>query len=141
MTTEQKIAFINCRTYPGGAGLINMPFAFNIVLKLQSEWLIDLYLGSHPNSEYKDLLSSSVTVHQIGRFLKVPYRFKELALFVRCFRLGYRLVFGMGQVGSYLAFLVAKVNRCPLIVVNDEFAMDQAERARASSGRRDHCPG
>jgi glycosyltransferase involved in cell wall biosynthesis len=121
MATGPKLAFINCRTYRGGAGLINMPFAFNIILKLQSEWLIDLYLGSYPNPEYGGLLSSSVTVHQMGRLLKVPYRFKELALFLRCFRRGYRAVFGMGQVGTWVAYLVAKVNRCPLIIINDEF--------------------
>jgi glycosyltransferase involved in cell wall biosynthesis len=121
MATGQRLAFINCRTYPGGAGLIHMPFAFNIVLKLQSEWLIDLYLGSHPNPEYRSLLSNSVTVHQIANLLKVPCRLKELALFLRCFRRGYRAVFGMGQVGTYLAYLVAKVNQCPVIIINDEF--------------------
>ncbi len=121
MATGQKFAFINCRTYAGGAGLINMPFAFNIILKLQSKWLIDLYLGSHPNPEYGGLLSASVTVHQIGSLLKIPYRLKETALFLRCFKRGYQAVFGMGQVGTYLAYLVAKVNRCPLIIINDEF--------------------
>ena len=44
----KRLAFINCRTYSGGSGLIAMPFAFNALLKLQQAWDIDLFLANSP---------------------------------------------------------------------------------------------
>lgn len=116
-----RIAFINSRTYCGGSSLINMPFAFNVVLKLQAEWRIDLTLGEWASSEYGSHLNSNVRLQYISKELSLPYFLKNVLMMVRCGRVGYRAVFGMGQVGAHLARRLAQLNRCPLIIANDEF--------------------
>jgi glycosyltransferase involved in cell wall biosynthesis len=117
-----KIAFINCRTYLGGSGLVTMPFAFNAVIKLQQEWNIDLFLGEEPNEEYKCQLNADVKVRYISKALQRAAYLNDLALIRACLTShGYSAVFGIGQVGVSIAYLLARLNGCPLIVFNDEF--------------------
>jgi glycosyltransferase involved in cell wall biosynthesis len=122
MNKSGRIAFINCRTYTGGSGLITIPFAFNTVLKLQHEWQIDLLLGELPNTEYNCQLSANVNLRFIHKALTRRSYLKEADLLRSCLtRINYSAVFGMGQIGVYIAYILAKLNRCPLIVFNDEF--------------------
>src|SRR6516165_8732861 len=118
----KRLAFINCRTYWGGSGLIHMPFAFNALLKLQQDWRIDLFLGELPNSEYSAHFSPNVRVRNIYRALTRKWYLKEAELALRFVNhFGYSAVLALGQVGISVGNVLARLNRCPLIVFNDEF--------------------
>jgi glycosyltransferase involved in cell wall biosynthesis len=112
----KKIAFVYYPHYPSSTRLETMPFALNSVLSLaKMGWEVDLFVWEAPSETYKEILPSNVSV-------KYSVRVRYLWLYTR-FRLqnSYYCVFGLGQVGAYIANLVAKANRCPLIYLNDEF--------------------
>jgi hypothetical protein len=99
-----------------------MPFAFNALLKLQQDWRIDLFLGELPNSEYSAHFSPNVRVRNIQRALTRKWYLKEAELALRFVNhFGYSAVLALGQVGVSVGNVFARLNRCPLIVFNDEF--------------------
>jgi len=118
---KNKFAFVHMPYGPQAARLDTMPLGLNPVRALANSGAeVDLYLAETPSDRYKSLLSSNVKlkyfkeVHS-DRFLKYT------AMFSTKFLKKYTCVFGLGQIGIYLAFLLATVNKCPFIYINDEF--------------------
>ncbi len=125
---RKKIAFVH---YPHGvyeARLESMPFALNSVVALANAgWEVDVYLWEKPSSNYSNLFPEHVTIRyfpkakpgQINKlieyvgYLYLPLQFK--------WRNSYYCVFGLGQIGAYIASLIASSSQCPFIYFNDEF--------------------
>lgn len=129
---SRKVAFVH---YPHGtnaARLDTMPFALNSVIALAiSGWEVDLFLWETPNINYLDLLPKNVNIkyhgminnHFIGKVINKPIIRSQLLYFNLFFRNynNYRCVFGLGQIGAYLAYVISTFSHCPFIYYNDEF--------------------
>jgi glycosyltransferase involved in cell wall biosynthesis len=121
---QKKIAFIY---YPHGANaarLETMSFALNSVLALgKLGWSVDIFLWEKPAFNYKNLFSDTVTI----RYSRDPKRNPLNGLRPFWLKLmfqsqkNYYCVFGLGQIGVYIANIIAKLNDCPFIYLNDEF--------------------
>jgi glycosyltransferase involved in cell wall biosynthesis len=125
-----KIAFVYYPDRPDSARLDTMPFALNSVAALaQSGWHIDLYLWETASRNYETLLSGKVAIRFYRDF--PPSRLNRLRYHWLCLKLlrqkNYACVFGLGQIGAYLAAYLAKSNKCPFIYFNDEFPSIWAE--------------
>ncbi len=121
---QKKVAFIHHSLYPDISHLETMPFSLNSVISLaKMGWSVDLYLWEKPSKNYEELLPHTVTVI----YLREPShlrRFRSLWLQIRFrWQRNYCCVFGMGQIGAYIANIIAKSNQCPFIYFNDEFPL------------------
>ena len=123
---QKKIAFIYHPQDPNLRRLESMPFALNSVVSLaKMGWQIDLYLWGESSDNYKNLLPETVTIKQF----REPLRFKRLKPIWRPLQFqwqfqwqkNYCCVFGLGQIGAYIADIIAKSSQCPFIYLNDEF--------------------
>jgi hypothetical protein len=113
MTTT--VAYVHYPHWPDQARLETMAFSLNTVLKLAAAGLkVDLYLCERDLSPY-NLLPSSVSIRRIE-----PVQEQEEEVVVDAGE-GYRCVFGLGQIGVYVASLLANESDCPLVYLNDEF--------------------
>jgi glycosyltransferase involved in cell wall biosynthesis len=131
--SRKRIAFVH---YPHGvdrARLETMPFACNAVAALAATgWNVDLYLWERYSAVYENIFSQNVNIvwskhmqenviqkiQQPGymnkiRKLKAEKYFKSLK--------HYKCIFGVGQVGIYIASLISASSNAPLIYFNDEF--------------------
>jgi glycosyltransferase involved in cell wall biosynthesis len=117
---KKKIAFVY---HPAAADLCRletMPFALNSLVALANiGWDVDLYLWEEPSSTYNTILPSNVTI----KFFKQKFnRLRPTVLFFRFFwRNNYICVFGISQIGAYIARIISQASKCPLIYFNDEF--------------------
>ncbi len=122
---QRKIAFIHYPAYGASfARLETMPFALNSVLALaKSGWIVDLFLWEKPSQNYEELLPKNVIVNYLSEpannFSKY---FQPAQLRLQfCLKSNYICVFGVGQIGGYIAAIVARSSRAPFIYLNDEF--------------------
>lgn len=121
---QRKIAFVHYPHTAYAARLETMPFALNSVLALaKAGWNVDLYLWEKPCLNYKELLPDNVTIkYFIDRQFRQLNQLKHIWLrFKFEFSKSYLCVFGLGQIGAYIASIIAKSNQCPFIYLNDEF--------------------
>lgn len=121
---NKRIAFLHYPHSPGSARLETMPFALNSIIALAKQgWKIDLYLWEAFSSQYQDLLPDNVFIKYLQEPQPSPLnRLRPDWLRIRFqFSSNYICVFGLGQIGSYLASILAKKNNAPFIYFNDEF--------------------
>lgn len=122
--TQNKIAFVHYPHLANAARLETMSFALNAVVSLANAgWNIDLYLWEEPSKNYNELLANNITIKYfkepqpspLNRFRHIwfPFKFQQWN--------SYCCVFGLGQIGAYIAALIAKANNCPFIYFNEEF--------------------
>lgn len=121
---RKKIAFVHYPNAANSARLETMPFALNSVIALaKAGWNIELYLWEKPSSRHQELLPENIVIKYFSDPLPSPI--DRLRPFWLRFRFqwqnGYRCVFGLGQIGAYIAATIARRNRCPFIYLNDEF--------------------
>jgi glycosyltransferase involved in cell wall biosynthesis len=122
---RKKIAFIY---YPRSANLVRldtMPFAINSVVALaKTGWIIDLYLWEDPSPNYTTLFPENVTIKYFTEPRRTPFNlllwYLQLQLPFK-WRKKYCCVFGVSQIGHYIAHTIAKHNSAPFIYFNDEF--------------------
>ncbi|MFM6580775.1 MAG: glycosyltransferase [Dolichospermum sp.] len=131
MTKKIRIAFIH---YPHGtnsARIETMPFALNSVLSLAKFGCeVDLFLWEKDNSNYFNIFSKNVkiiyneessTLPIISRILnKAQIKAPLFSLKFQTYR-KYDCVFGLGQIGAYIASIISESCNCPFIYYNDEF--------------------
>jgi len=124
---QKKIAFIHYPHFANDARLETVPFSLNpVVFLAKMGWEVDLYLWEEPGANYNDLLPDTVTIKyfrepklslhsrlHLLRRISLPFQF--------LWRKNYCGVFGYGQIGAYIANIIAKSNQCPFIYLNDEF--------------------
>jgi hypothetical protein len=121
---NKRIAFLYYPHAPCSARLETMPFALNSIVALAKQgWQIDLYLWEDFSLQYQDLLPDNVCIKYFQEPQPSPLnRFRPDWLRIRFqFSSNYICVFGLGQIGSYLASILAKKNKIPFIYFNDEF--------------------
>ncbi|MBW4507873.1 MAG: hypothetical protein KME64_15355 [Scytonematopsis contorta HA4267-MV1] len=121
---NKKIAFIHYPYAVNAARIDSMPFALNSIIYLAKYgWEIDLYLWENSSEKYRELFPENVTlkylkepnIRQFGRARYTWLKFR----FIRNKK--YHCVFGVGQIGAYIAWVISKNNYCPFIYLNDEF--------------------
>jgi len=126
MNIKKKIAFIYHPQDPTLRRLESMPFALNTIVSLaKMGWNIDLYLWEEPSNSCQDLLPDTINI----RYFREPLRFNRLKPIWRPSKFqwqfqwqkNYCCVFGLGQIGAYIADIIAKSSQCPFIYLNDEF--------------------
>ena len=124
MNIKKKIAFIYHPQDPKLRRLESMPFALNTIVSLaKMGWNIDLYLWEEPSNSCQDLLPDTINI----RYFREPLRFNRLRPFQLqlqfqfSWQKSYDCIFGLGQIGAYIANIIAKSNQCPFIYLNDEF--------------------
>ena len=124
MKNQEKIAFIHHSRCPMDTRLETMPFSLNSVISLANMgWQVDLYLWEKPSENYKNLLPKNIDIKYFKEPISLLMRGIRpiwLKLQFQQFR-NYSCVFGVGQIGAYIADIIAKANRCPFIYFNDEF--------------------
>jgi hypothetical protein len=119
---SRSIAFIFYPNDPEHIHLYTMPFALNILNKVAAVgWPIDVFLWENAGSYYENLFPPNVRIEHLQTYTKrTKLKIAELAL-----RFGrytaYSCVFGVGQLGSYVAGIVSMLSRCPFVLLNDEF--------------------
>jgi len=125
---RKKIAFVHYPHYVYSARLESMPFALNSVAALANVgWEVDLYLWEQPSPNYDNLFSKNVTIRYFAEPKSAPLnrllRYLQYVWFPFQFkwRNSYYCVFGLGQIGAYIATLIARTSQCPFIYLNDEF--------------------
>ena len=149
MNTNKSIAFVHYPYDADNALLESMPFALNIVRVLdRSGWKIDLYIWEKDTSVYSDYFSDRVKIKKINSCNRRRL-FKREALswlnylndpFIRLdvLKAGkYQCIFGLGQVGIYLAGLMSRKSRSPYIYINDEFPSSYPTSAQHYWHRRE----
>lgn len=103
-----------------------MPFALNTVIFLEKMgWKVDLFLWEAKNHNYDDIFSNNVEIIYQKPLEVRKLRYLGPSLFWMQFRLysgHHDYVFGLGQIGAYIASLIAKSSHCPWVYMNDEFA-------------------
>jgi len=129
---NRKIAFVHYPHSINSARLETMPFALNSVVALANAgWKIDLFLGEQRNPHYKDILPGNVRVQHLPdiHVNRVPVNFfRRLNFMANAFwRSRYNCVFGVGQMGAYIASLISRSSRCPFIYLNDEYPSQWAQ--------------
>ncbi len=137
MSRRLKIAFIHYPHYVNSSRIETMPFALNSVLALaKSECEVDLFLWENKNTNYFDLFPENVKIIYNQESYKLPLidkpsiskiinkpKFKAGILgflFQNKYRM-YDCVFGLGQIGAYVASIISNSCNCPFIYYNDEF--------------------
>jgi glycosyltransferase involved in cell wall biosynthesis len=132
MKNNPKVAFFHYPYTPNGARLETMPFALNSVIVLATcGWAVDLFLWEEPTCDYSKLLPENVTIHYsivsiypnnlFDRIIdQIKLRPELLRLQLKHYH-NYAAVFGLGQIGAYLAAITATASKCPFVYVNDEF--------------------
>ncbi len=124
--TAKRVAFVHFPHNPNSARLETMPFALNTVISLEKiGWDIDLFLWESPSHNYNDLFSKNVRINYRNFIETRKLRYLGPALFWTQFRAlpsRYDYVFGVGQIGAYIAALISRSSRCPWVYMNDEFA-------------------
>lgn len=124
--TTQRVAFVHFPHNPNSARLETMPFALNTVIFLEKMgWKVDLFLWEAENHNYDDIFSDNVKITYQNPLEVRKLRYLGPSLFWTQFRFysgHYNYVFGLGQIGAYIASLIARSSRCPWVYMNDEFA-------------------
>ncbi|MFH7245464.1 MAG: hypothetical protein ACHWZW_21725 [Spirulina sp.] len=124
--TVKKVAFIHFPHNPSSARLETMPFALNTVTSLEKiGWKIDLFLWEGQSHHYDNLFSDGIKVYYQKLIGVRKLRYLGPSRFWMQFRVlpsRYDYVFGVGQIGAYIAALIAQSSHCPWIYMNDEFA-------------------
>lgn len=122
---QEKIAFVHYPHFPKRARLETMSFSLNsVILLAKAGWHVDVFLWERPSLNYQGLLPNNVTIQY---FKELPSdslnRFQHfwLVLRLKLQKNSYCCVFGLGQIGAYIAAILAGINRCPFIYINDEF--------------------
>lgn len=119
---KNKFAFVHMPYGPDAARLDTMPLGLNPVRALANSGAdVDLYLAETPSDRYRHLLTSSNIKFKYFKEAHGNRFLKYTAMFSTKFLKNYTCIFGLGQIGIYLAFLLATVNKCPFIYINDEF--------------------
>lgn len=154
MSKKGNIAFVHYPHHPDLARMDTMPFVLNTIKKLaDAGWNTDVYLWENSSVDYSLMFPKNVKLlYQDDKWLPIvdsilvrmsPIRYKENTYRYR-FRSGkkYNCVFGAGQIGAFIAHLIAKRNNAPLILFNDEFpsawrnsAWTQLEKNAAKNSR------
>lgn len=127
----KKIAFVYYPHFPNAARLETMPFALNSVVSLaNSGWEVDLFLWENLNINYSKILPKNVNVRYnkvldnfsiVNRILnKAKIKSRLLYFQFQGYR-NYSCVFGLGQIGAYIASIISTFSQCPFIYYNDEF--------------------
>ncbi len=108
-----------------------MPFALNSVIALANAgWEVDLFLWENPNKNYSQILPKNIKIKYYKQtnnssvINKILNKAKiQSSLFYFQFQIyrNYSCVFGLGQIGAYIAAIIAKQSHCPFIYYNDEF--------------------
>lgn len=133
MKRRKQIAVVHYPHYPDSARIDTMPFAANTIKKLSElGYTVDVYLWEKENKNYLSLFSKNISFKfQEDKWIPVvdsflvrmsPHKYKENTYKFR-FKTGkkYDCVFGIGQIGAYIAHLISKRNNAPLVLFNDEF--------------------
>lgn len=118
---KERIAFIHYPHWPNLARLETMPFALNALKVLvEAGWHIDLYLWGEEPDCYQKMFPSNIVVKD---FRKPLYTLKGLwdKIQLQWQKRRYFCVFGVGQIGAYIAGRMAQHSRSPFIYFNDEF--------------------
>ncbi|MBI4929794.1 MAG: hypothetical protein HY841_03455 [Bacteroidetes bacterium] len=130
---KRNIAFVHYPHYPEHARVDTMPFVSNTIKKLaDAGWKIDLYLWENPSIDYSIMFPKNVHLHyQNDKWIPIvdsvlvrisKKKYKENTYRYRfCSGKKYDCVFGLGQIGAFVARLISKRNNTPLILFNDEF--------------------
>jgi glycosyltransferase involved in cell wall biosynthesis len=123
----KKIAYVHYPHFANDARLETVPFSLNPVVFLANMgWEVDLYLWEKPGANYHALLPETVKI----KYFREPqlslhsrlHLLRRLSFPVQfLWRKSYCGVFGYGQIGAYIANIIAKSNQCPFIYFNDEF--------------------
>jgi glycosyltransferase involved in cell wall biosynthesis len=131
MKNPRKVAFVHYPYAPSRARLETMPFALNSVIALANcGCQVDVFLWEKPICDYSKILPANVDIHYgisfdtpdiYGRIInKINVRHQILRLQFDRYK-DYDCVFGLGQIGSYIASVIANASKCPSIYLNDEF--------------------
>lgn len=134
---RSKIAFIHYPRSYEGALLESMPFVFNVVKALDGAGHhIDLYIWEDNVETYREYFSANVNIKKLRsckplRMVNRRRDWKNLDWLNNCNRAfieldaalapTYDLVFGAGQIGIYIASILARHSHCDYIYLNDEF--------------------
>lgn len=120
---SRRIAFVHYPHWPDHARLETMPFALQSVRALaQAGWEVDVFLWQKDTSALTDTAGGRISYRTPGLLeLALPKRAQPLLHALRYGLLrSYDCVFGLGQIGLYVASEMARLARCPLIYLNDE---------------------
>jgi glycosyltransferase involved in cell wall biosynthesis len=131
MKNSKKVAFVHYPYAPSRARLETMPFALNSVMALANcVSQVDLFVWEKPICDYSKILPANVNIYYrigfdqptlYGRIInKINVRSQILRLQFDRYK-DYDCVFGLGQIGSYIASIIANASKCPSIYLNDEF--------------------
>lgn len=127
-----RIAFIHHPFSAAFALLESMPFGLNIVQALdQAGHQVDLFIWETDTTIYEQRFSENVRVRKLlsGQPQRVIKRKMDWLNYLNqpfvhldCFRnRHYDCVFGLGQIGVWLASVMAKHSDAPYVYMNDEF--------------------
>ncbi len=126
-----KVAFVYYPHFPKLARLETMPFALNSVVALDRSGLdVDLFLWEDENAEYSQIFSRNVTIKlykepdNLSMVNKLINKARIRAYSLRFqfqFLSKYDCVFGLGQIGAYIASILSDHSQCPFVYYNDEF--------------------
>ena len=104
-----------------------MPFVVNLIRRLvAANWEVDVFLWERPRVDYREIFANTVRFRYQVLPKQVFYRRWPIQLagltarFMTC--TNYQCAFGLGQTGSYLGGVISLASRCPLVILNDEFA-------------------
>lgn len=132
MSKQGTIALVHGPYFPGNARIDTMPFVLNSLRRLAAAgWPVDVLHWEKPSDAYVNMLPAGVSFQHQSTPVQTP-------AMAEAFRQGpgYRCVFGVGQMGAYVAAVIAQRNDCPLVLLNNEFPsqwgatpMAQAEAA------------
>ncbi|MBF2064959.1 MAG: hypothetical protein IGS39_11135 [Calothrix sp. C42_A2020_038] len=124
---QKKIAFVHYPHHVNAARLDTMPFALNSVIYLaKMGWSVDLYLWEEKSDCYDNLLPDTVNINYLkdSKF-SLQSKLNQIRSILLAFQFQsldkYYCVFGLGQIGAYLANIIAKSSKCPFVYFNDEF--------------------
>jgi glycosyltransferase involved in cell wall biosynthesis len=123
---KKKIAFIYYPHSTDAARLETMPVALNSVSALaKSGWAVDLFLWEEKSKHYEELFPDNVKIRYLkdlpGNDSRIILLRQILFLARFLHRYRYRCVFGIGQIGAYVASIVSRSSNCPFVYMNDEY--------------------
>lgn len=120
---SERIGFVHYPHWPDHARLETMPFALQSVRALnRAGWPVDLFVWQSQTSALQEALGPGVWLREPGRLaLSLPKRLQSYGHALRYgFARNYRCLFGLGQIGIFVASAMARVAHCPLVYLNDE---------------------
>jgi len=132
-----KIAFVYYPHCVNSARIETMPFALNSIISLAKTGCeVDLFLWENENTNYFSLFPENVKIIYNQEIYKLPLINNSLVvkaintpqvksvilnfLFQKKYK-NYDYVFGLGQIGSYVASIISNSCNCPFVYYNDEF--------------------